>query len=714
MADREITERINVEDGVSKNLRPAVAVVGKLADLLDQVGGSAAGSGPAVQALKTQLDKLGGAASAPAALAEGLAGVGEGAKEAGKQVAAVGKELEKLRRLKADSENRSAESVEAINARGFAQFQLDRQREVFKLVRQHNEHEHERQMQRLREQARVVGTARHTSLGGVVPATSDGGASGKASMLEALFPGGGRLSNLLSAAGAGSAAGPLAAAAGALGASAAALSMAVAQLSATGVVLSVHATEFRNSTVKSFELLTRSSAEADRIFQVGTRLARQLGQAQEQTLSSMNTLMARGFKVEGATGAVNVLKAMADLKFISPKAQIDNVIAAIAQIKSKGLLQLEELQGQLGEQFDVGAIIEQIGKKLHKTNDEVRKLITARKVDADTGILAVLDAIREKTGKPLGVAAKEQARTISGMLEMLKGVPQELFDEVDTSPLQSALANVFAFLDSDAGAGLKSSLTNMLSTLFETLFGSFSGEDGKKRVEELGRGITAFVQETTELLRSAGPVIRGALDSIFSMLEKLGGGDASVGFFRLADGIGYVVRAIVALASQFLSLEGMLKSMGFNLGGSLASGISQGISGGTGGAVAAALGLTDAVTGAARGPKGFDSHSPSRVFEKLGNTLPAGIGRGAANDNAATSGVEAMAASATAAAGDQIAAPAGGGAASGGGGLTIMVNVAAAPGVTPAEARSQGEAIGAGIASNEDVRRFFRRASEAA
>jgi tape measure domain-containing protein len=736
MADREITERINVEDGVSKNLRPAVAVVNNLANLLEKVGGSAAGSGPAVQALRSQLDRLGGSAAAPAALAAGLADAGGAAREAAQQIAAVRREAAQLAR----SENRIAESVEAINARGSAQFQLDRQREVFKLIRQQNEHEHERQMQRLREQARVMGTARHTALGGVVPATSDGGARAKGNLLADLFPGGGRLSTLLSAAGAGSAAGPLAAAAGALGASAAALGVAVAGLSATGVVLSVRATEFRSSTVKSFELLTRSSSEADRIFQLGTRLARELGQAQASTLSSMNTLMARGFKVEGATGAVNVLKAMADLKFISPKAQIDNVIAAIAQIKSKGLLQLEELQGQLGEQFDVGAIIEQIGKKLGKTNDEVRKLITARKIDADTGILAVLDAIREKTGQPLGGAANQQAKTISGMLEMLKGVPQELFDEVDTSPLQSALANVFAFLDSDAGAGLKSSLTTMLSTLFDTLFGSFSGEDGKKRVEELGRGITAFVQETTKLLRSAGPVIRGFFDFFFSLMERLGGGDASKGFYRIADGIGHVISAMVALSVSIAALnplsslatipariyelfdvvtaaleqaKGLLSSMGIELGGALGSGISQGILGSVGGVVGAVLTMTSAVTGAARGPQGFDSHSPSRVFEKLGNTLPAGIGRGAANDNAAISAVEGMAANATAAAGDQIAAPAGSGAASGGG-LMIMVSVAAAPGVTQAEARAQGEAIGAGIASNEDVRRFFRRASEAA
>ncbi|WP_434048060.1 MULTISPECIES: hypothetical protein [Sorangium] len=740
MADREITERINVEDGVSKNLRPAVAIVDKLAGLLEKVGGSAEGSGPAVQALRTQLDKLGGSASAPAALAAGLADAGGAAREAAQQIAAVRREAEQLAR----SENRIAESlasVEAINARGSAQFQLDRQREVFRLIRQQNDHEHERQMQRIREQARAMGTARHSALGGVVPATSASGGRGGAGMLEALFPGGSRLSNVLGAAGAGAAAGPIAAAAALLLAAAHAVVSAVAGLTASGVALSVRATEFRSSTVKSFELLTRSSTEADRIFQLGTRLARELGQAQQQTLSGMNTLMARGFKVDGATGAVNVLKAMADLKFISPKAQVDNVIAAIAQIKSKGLLQLEELQGQLGEQFDVGAIIEQIGLKLGKTNDEVRKLITARKIDADTGILAVLDAIREKTGRPLGGAAKEQAKTISGMLEMLKGVPQELFDEVDTSPLQSALANVFAFLDSDAGAGLKSSLTNMLSTLFDTLFGSFSGEDGKKRVEDLGRGVTAFVQETTKFIRAAGPVIRGFFDVFFSLMERLGDGDASKGFYRIADGIGDVISRTAALSVSFAALnplsllatiptriyelfdlvtaaleqaKGLVSSMGIDLGGALGSGIRQGILGSVGGAVGAVLSLTSAVTGAARGPQGFDSHSPSRVFEKLGNTLPAGIGRGAANDNAAVSGVEAMAANATAAAGDQMAAPAGGGAASGGGGLTIMVNVAAAPGVTPGEARAQGEAIGAGIASNEDVRRFFRRASEAA
>ena len=167
------------------------------------------------------------------------------------------------------------------------------------------------------------------------------------------------------------------------------------------------------------------------------------------------------------------------------------------------------------------------------------------------------------------------------------------------------------------------------------------------------------------------------------------------------------------MKAEIQEAKSILASAGIDIGGALGSGISQGIFGSIGGAVASVLGLTSAVTGAARGPQGFDSHSPSRVFEKLGNTLPAGIGRGAANDNAATRGVEAMAASATSAAGDQLATPAGGGS-SAGGGITIMVNVAAVPGVTPAEARAQGESIAAGIAASEDVRAFFRRASEAA
>ena len=142
MADREVTERVTVEDGVSRNLRPAVAVVQNLANMLDRVGGSSAGAGPAVQALRSQLDKLSGSSSGPAALAAGLVEAGGAARAAAQQIASVRREAEQLAR----SENRIAESIEAINARGSSQFQLDRQREVFRLIRQQHDHEHDRQM----------------------------------------------------------------------------------------------------------------------------------------------------------------------------------------------------------------------------------------------------------------------------------------------------------------------------------------------------------------------------------------------------------------------------------------------------------------------------------------------------------------------------------------------------------------------------------------
>ncbi len=521
----------------------------------------------------------------------------------------------------------------------------------------------------------------------------------------------------------------------AMAAAAAALGAMAARLTVAGIRLAIGAVDFKQSTLRSFELLTRSRKEAERLFQVGSDLAVTLGQAPESTLKALQTLMARGFQAEGATGAINVLKAMADLKEISPSANVDNLITAIAQIKSKGKLALEELQGQLGEQFDVSAVIDQLSKKLGKSGDEVRKLISAGKIDADTGILAVLDAIKAKTGKDLGKAAEEGASGIQRLVQTIigageqKGLIGKMFEDIDLGPLRDMLKSVVGFLSGSGGDKLKAAITKTGSGLIDTLFGGFSGPEGAKRIEALGAGLTRIFEHLGAFFEAAAPVAKTFFDGMFIILEKLGGGDSSAGMMLIVDGLMQAVTvstqflqlimAIVdairgareAIGSLTGSLTGLLSTEGVGIGGNLSAGIAQGILGGQSAAINAVMTLAGNVTNAAT--SAFRISSPSRVFAELGGQLSAGLGQGAvANDNAATTALQDVAGRTTEAAQGGIASaatPAGGGGAPT---VNITINMTPAAGASPAETRAHAEAAVSG--AGESIQRFFRRRAEAA
>lgn len=525
-------------------------------------------------------------------------------------------------------------AIERANAAGFAKYQIDRQKEAFRLVEADKRRDHEKELERIKIEARARERAierAHDMRSASAPVAAGRSTNELDDLLSAVSQRGGITGQLASAAGGGG--GGIAAAVAAVMALVGAvtwLASQLASLTVTGAQLAITSSTARAAAESSIALLVRSRREAERLYDVASRVGDKLGQAPQQTVESLNTLLARGFQAEGSTGAFAVIKAMADLRVISPKAQIDNIVTAIGQIKSKGKLALEELQGQLGEQFDVGAVISQLSRKLGKTSDEVRKLISAGKIDADTGILAFLDAIREKTGKGLGGAAEAAANTIPRLIDRIKGAGVALFDRVDVSPVSDFLQNIMAVLGGPAGVRLKFGIERLFGTLFKTLLGGFQGEEGAKRLERIVNGVADALVFVAD---NIGPLI-SALPVLTSMFADLAGWCNPVidGVIRGAEAL---IALGVAVDRAYTSIKGSLDSAGISFSGQaqgigmqIATGLATGVTAGAPGFLGALLGMIR--TGIAASREELKVRSPSRVFHAIGAFVAQGLGLGIA------------------------------------------------------------------------------------
>lgn len=359
-------------------------------------------------------------------------------------------------------------------------------------------------------------------------------------------------------------------------------------------------------------------------------VASELGLNLMDTAEQSTALLGRGFKMEGATGALAVIRGMADLKTISPSVRTENLITAIAQVRSKGKLQMEELQGQIGEAFDVGAVLEQIGKKLGKTQDEVRKMISAGKIDADTGIAGVLDAIRQKTGSELGGAAKEASMGLGGLMQRIKDFPStvQALMQVDTSGVEKTLRRVWDAIDPAGDSG--KALIGSLSHLGQAFVGIFA-DVGNTDIQGFVENVTRFIERAAAKLKEWTPAIRAAFGGF---AEGFGRGLNALGDFfgddskrssakawaeilgTIGSALGLIAGMAVSVASgvstigEFLSAAWTgLKEGAREAGGYIVDGLVEGIAGAASRAAKAAASLGSSTLAALKGAAGINSPS---------------------------------------------------------------------------------------------------------
>jgi tape measure domain-containing protein len=498
---------------------------------------------------------------------------------------------------------------------------------------------HAREMARIKARGAAEKAQAHAQKGGAAgsPAANDNGGGGGDAMaaIEGLAP-----------------------AAGAIAAVVAAITAVVskvASVTAAFYAALVAVQAFRESTVSAFAKLLGGAKAADAAFQGTLAMASKIGVGVKEALSGVNSLIAKGFK---ANEAQDLVKAMADLKSVVPDANISNLLLAISQIKSKGVLQMEELQGQIAEAgLSVSVVLEEIGKKIGKSSADVRKMIAAGKIDASQGIAGIMAAIQKTTGKPLGKAAEEAANSLQGLLARAQDLPTALLMAADSSKgmstVKGALQSLLAAFGpgSKSGDALAASLGRMGDAL-STLLGGLTGKSGANALETLASGIARTIDKiaayTAKVGAALGPRIGKAIEMFGKSLENgtfdrvLSIATVAMDTFlmtiEIVDGVrdafdsamgalGRFGAMLGLIEPQTKSLNASMSGAGGGIGANLIQGIIAGMQGGIPGLMAAVGVVASMTTGAAK--TGFGTHSPSVIWrDEIGYQLPAGGAQG--------------------------------------------------------------------------------------
>lgn len=389
----------------------------------------------------------------------------------------------------------------------------------------------------------------------------------------------------------------------------------------TAALVAVQA--FREATLGAFSKLLGGAKAADAAFRQTIKTADDIGIGYKEALSGVNNLIAKGFKADQAQ---ELVKAMSDLKSVSPDANIGNLLLAIGQIKSKGRVAMEELRGQIAEAgLDISVVLAEIGKPIKKSAQEVEKLIAAGKISSEQGVQGILAAIQKITGKPIGEAAKEAANSLGGLIKRVEQVPEGLLMMADSSKgvsvLKDALRNVLgAFGPSTKGGQALSAAFGKLGDAASTFLSGLTGKKGGDALQSFATGIAGVLDSVAAFASKvgsvAGPVLGGFIKGLGDGLNagnKTGKGaaDNTAVFVKLGEALGKAAEALGKL-------------IGMLVGAKAASEGAQGTSGGIlddiVGKVEQALALYNAISTAAANVKA--------AAVSIGTNLVAGIIQG--------------------------------------------------------------------------------------
>jgi hypothetical protein len=473
-------------------------------------------------------------------------------------------------------------------------------------------------------------------------------------------------------------------------------------------------------------------------------------------MDSVKSLLAAGFKMEEAMKIFSGATDLGKLTGGDTKA----LTVVLGQIKSKGKLQTEELL-QLAESGGLGMdkVITEIGKlKGIDTSSiegvtKVQKLLEGGKIDSATGITAAMNAIKGMTGKDLGGFAEDAGKSVGGLIERLKNMPQQWLLAFNASgamgPLQNLLSKVLSLIGPDS-AFAKSVMATMgrLANLLGNVFDTASGGG----LESLINGLASAFDVVASALEAAWPFLKALGGGIFDglsktlgpLLAKLKNMSTTVDESTLkrwasfGEALGKIIGGLVWLAatlggpvlSAFISTVswlgtwwGILDSIGtavmnllqplidlgaeiWNVGSNLISGLWEGIKSGWSYLIKQFDSLIALLPDKVKQILGIAS--PSKVMADLGQWtmkgFEVGITSQAANTNAAMQGAIAGSIPSP----SQVAGAVGGGAGGGGpqvGDINVTVSVSGGAANDP---KSIGDAVGAAI--REQLEAYFATA----
>lgn len=421
---------------------------------------------------------------------------------------------------------------------------------------------------------------------------------------------------------------------------------------------------FKENTLDSLEMMLKSKEAAERVFKMGTDFAAKTPFSSGQIGAAFEKLVAAGFKEDELQ---KMMTGIGDLAGTDAQ-KIDRALMAISQIKGKGKLQGEELM-QLAEMgLPMGQVLDQLAKSMGKTKEETQALLSAGKIDANTGIGAIMATINATFGGRM----EKASNSLAGLWSTLQAAPSDVLMGLDmepmVAPIKGLIKDVTKLLAPDAiGGKMLARLFSGAGEIVGKLAGTLQGIDWGKWLGKADEIVTKLWPKLEKLwagftkvfgLDDAGAGLEGVLDSISKWLdsidpktmETLGQVLGAVVFgviklfewsLRLAFGLGTVVHEFLsfwlavgdAMTGNFdpllEKLDGFwqsLKQRFFEGGVDLLLGLAEGILSGITPASAAIDSIGDTIVEKLKSKLGIAS--PSTVFAELGNWTGLGFVQG--------------------------------------------------------------------------------------
>lgn len=218
---------------------------------------------------------------------------------------------------------------------------------------------------------------------------------------------------------------------------------------------------FGQNSALAFGQLAKHGATPEMLFDHASDLAKRFGLDVMDTTKQYQKFLSLQFDPKSID---SLIRMGADLRVLGADAEdVKGVFLALGQIRSKGKLQMEELQAQLGERGIASDIVLKHVSEIRgqgESSDAIRKALSAGRIDAVTGIEAIQRAIKEKLQEEnLGDAgAKFADTTIDGLIGRIKAYGQSAGRDVMKhleGPITSVLGGAFdsfsKYLESPAG-----------------------------------------------------------------------------------------------------------------------------------------------------------------------------------------------------------------------------------------------------------------------
>lgn len=381
------------------------------------------------------------------------------------------------------------------------------------------------------------------------------------------------------------------------------------------------AKEFNVTTRVAFDALTGSAEGGADALARSNRLADEFSIGIEDVTGSMKKLLAAQFSLGQSE---TFIKLGTDLRAIGTDAEgVKSAIRAITQIKAKGRLQADELlqlsEANISQELIFGQLKKSLGVG---TSDEVRKIIEAGKVDAETALAAIQGAILKKTGsKEAGEAGKKFADvSLSALRTRIENARFRLFQDVAEKSTDSferlrtvgdELIKFIQELDREKLGNIFDLAVTGLDSLVKIGKSFFTGfvdrfADGSGGLEDFLRALSD--EENLKRVENMGKAL----------------GDLAINAGKLAAIAGQLSFLTFGGAREDEKQQVVSKMEG--IGVEVASGFARGMAAGQNPVMAAATSLGMAAINAFE--RTFDIGSPSKVMEKLGGNVTEGFNEG--------------------------------------------------------------------------------------